>query len=99
MKITVFKRARHQIERAATWWIENRPLAPTLFVDELARAERLLLQYPEAGAIYARHRNGIIRRVLLGDTRQHLYYRYAPGSRELFIVSVWSAQRREGPRL
>jgi plasmid stabilization system protein ParE len=99
MKIIVFKRARRQLERAATWWSENRPLAPTLFVDELARAERLLLQYPEAGAIYSSHRNGIIRRVLLGDTRHHLYYRYWAGSKELFILSVWSALRREGPKL
>lgn len=99
IKITISKRARRQIERAATWWLENRPAAPSLFVDELVRAERLLLQHPEAGVSYATYRNGIVRRLLLGDTWQHLYYRYSSGRKEVVVISVWGAPRRTGPKL
>ncbi len=99
MKIIISKRARRHVERAASWWLENRPAAPSLFVDELVRAQQLLMQYPEVGVVYATHRTGIVRRVLLGDTRQHLYYRYSAERKELLVLAVWGAPRRDGPKL
>ncbi len=62
-------------------------------------AERLLRGHPEAGIAYATHRAGIVRRILLGDTKYHLYYRYRADHDELLVLSVWSAVRERGPKL
>jgi len=36
MKVRGTKRAQVQIDRAAQWWDENRPLAPEAFDEEIA---------------------------------------------------------------
>lgn len=70
-----------------------------MFLDELAAAERLLRGHPEAGIAYAAHRAGTVRRILLGDTKYHLYYRYRANHDELLVLSVWGAAREHGPKL
>lgn len=99
MKFEISKRARRQIEKISRWWTENRPAAPTMFLDELADAERLLRSNPEAGIVYARHRTGDVRRVLLSGSAQHLYYRYRGDRDELVVLTVWGAPRERGPKL
>lgn len=99
MKFVVSKRARRQIEKIQSWWIENRSDAPALFLDELAEAERSLRSTPTLGAIYTAHRSGVIRRVLLTRTHHHLYYRYLPQEEELTVLAVWGAPRERGPKL
>jgi hypothetical protein len=42
VKLEVSKRPRRNIEKIQAWWLEMRPAAPTLFLEELAEAERLL---------------------------------------------------------
>ena len=68
MRFEISKRARRQIEKISRWWIDNRRAAPSMFLDELAEAERILRQNPEAGLAYATHRTGVVRRLLLAGT-------------------------------
>ena len=35
MKLRIGKRAQQQVDRIEAWWVEHRPEAPTLFIDEL----------------------------------------------------------------
>lgn len=99
MKFEVSKRARRQIERIQAWWIANRQDAPTLFLDELAEAERQLRAKPTLGVIYSAHKSGEVLRILLTRTSNHLYYRYRADRDELTVLAVWGAPRERGPKL
>ena len=99
MKIEISKRARRHIEKIHAWWVENRPAAPSLFLDELADAERGLRARPESGSVYATHKTGAVRRILLARTSHHLYFRYRPERDELIVLAVWGAPRERGPKL
>jgi plasmid stabilization system protein ParE len=74
MKLQISRRALRQIDRIHAWWTDNRSEARSLFLDELDAAVRLLRDHPEAGLVYAAHRSGFIRRVLLSRVDFHLYY-------------------------
>ena len=99
MNFLISKRARRQIEKIQAWWFENRPAARALFLDELAQAEYLLRGNPTLGLVYAAHKSGVVRRVLLTRTRHHLYYRYRLDREELMVLAVWGAPRERGPKL
>jgi plasmid stabilization system protein ParE len=98
VKFEISRRARRQIDTIQQWWTSNRPAARSVFLDELDGAERLLRANPEAGKFYASARNGVVRRVLLEQTENHLYYRYRPDRDELVVLMVWGAPRARGPR-
>ena len=99
MKFEISRRARRQIDKIHAWWTGNRPASRSLFLDELDSAERLLRDNPEAGKFYATTRNGVVRRVLLAQTENHIYYRYRADRDELVVLMVWGAPRARGPRL
>jgi plasmid stabilization system protein ParE len=99
VKFEISRRARRQIDKIQAWWTDNRPAAHSMFLDELDRAERLLRGNPEAGKVYAAHRTGVVRRVLLAQTEHHLYYRYRADRDELIVLMLWGATRARGPRL
>lgn len=99
MKFIISKRARRHIEKIQAWWVENRTSAPTLFLDELAGAERRLHTNPTLGSVYTAHKSGVVRKVLLTRTNHHLYYRYLPERDELTVLAVWGAPRERGPKL
>lgn len=99
MKFIISKRARRHIEKIQAWWVENRTLAPALFLDELAGAAHRLRTKPTLGLVYTAHKSGVVRRVLLTRTSHHLYYRYLPERDELTVLAVWGAPRERGPKL
>ena len=99
MKLIVSRRAARNIEKIQAWWVEHRPAAPTAFTDELAAAEALLRTEPDAGLVYAVHRSGTVRRVVLVKTRHHLYYRHRPDREEIVVLAVWGSPRERGPKL
>jgi plasmid stabilization system protein ParE len=68
VKVEISKRARRQIERIQSWWIERRPSARALFLEQLAAAEQQLRRTPELGSIYTEGKTGVVRRVLLPKT-------------------------------
>jgi plasmid stabilization system protein ParE len=87
-------RARRQAAAVQTWWVTHRELAPTMFRDELARVIALLQDTPELG-IRVRERE--IRRILLPDTEQFLFYRVRPRAKRIEVVALWGAAREFGP--
>ncbi|MEI7892430.1 MAG: type II toxin-antitoxin system RelE/ParE family toxin [Myxococcales bacterium] len=99
MKVHVSKRARRQIEKIHTWWVEHRPAARALFLDELAAADRLLRVTPELGLVYCEQKTGTVRRLLLPKTHHHLYYRYRADLEEVTILCVWGAPKGHTPAL
>ena len=99
MKLLVSRRAYRQIETAQAWWVENRPTARALLLDELANVEHLLRENPTFGAVYSSHKSGVVRRVFLSGTQKHVYYRYLVDRDELTVLAVWGARRGRGPRL
>jgi plasmid stabilization system protein ParE len=89
-------RARRQAAAAQRWWVANRESAPTMLRDELARVIGLLRDNPELGI---RIKGRQIRRVLLPDTEQLVYYRVRPRSQRVEIIALWGAARAFGPPL
>jgi plasmid stabilization system protein ParE len=89
-------RARRQAVTAQLWWVENRTSAPMMLRDELARVISLLARHPELGI---RIRGNEIRRLLLPDTGQFIYYRVRHRARRIEILALWGAARRFGPPL
>jgi hypothetical protein len=84
--LTLSPRAIREAERCARWWREHRPAARQLFEEELRRA----LEQIRSAREY--------RRVLMTETRYHVYYRVS-GPDEVRVFAVWSAVRGRGPRL
>jgi plasmid stabilization system protein ParE len=99
MRFEISRRARRQIDRIHAWWTDNRPAARSMFLDELDQVERLLRANPEAGITCAKHRSGVVRRVLLTRTEYHLYYQFRAERNEIVVLSVWGATRGRGPKL
>jgi plasmid stabilization system protein ParE len=99
VKLEISKRARRQIDNIQAWWITHRRDARSLFLEELAAAERQLRTTPELGSIYIEHKTGVVRRVLLPRTHHHLYYRYRADRDVLTVLCVWGGPKERGPRL
>lgn len=97
MRIRFSPQALAQAEAAQGWWKRNRRLAPHLFEDELERGLKLLHVAPLAGPPYQHRRREGVRRLLLQETRYHLYYEI--GIEGLVVLAVWSAVRGRPPRL
>jgi plasmid stabilization system protein ParE len=99
VKIEIGKRARRQVERASSWWQENRPSAPSLFEDELGRALRQILSMPRSGTPYPTAARPELRRILLPKTEYHVYFAVEREETVLVIHSVWGARRGRGPKV
>jgi plasmid stabilization system protein ParE len=89
-------RARRQAAATQSWWVTNRASALTMLRDELARVIGLLQQNPELGI---RIKGREIRRLLLPDTEQFVYYRVRPRAKRIEIIALWGATREFGPPL
>ena len=89
-------RARRQAAAAQRWWVTNRESASTMLRDELARVIDLLEDNPELGI---RIKGRQIRRILLPDTEQFVYYRVRPRSQRVEVIALWGAARALGPPL
>lgn len=97
MKVRVTKRAQAQIDRAAVWWDENRPLAPEAFDEELAEAFSLLGLEPGIGAPVSNTRAQGVRRLHLARIYYFLYYRTRGG--EVQVLAIWHTSRGSEPSL
>ena len=71
MKLEISKRARRQVERILSWWVERPPNARGLFLEELPPAEQQLRAAPELDSIYSQGKVGLVRRVLLPKIHHH----------------------------
>lgn len=91
------RRATREIEEVDEWWRTNRPSAPGLFLTELERMLSALALMPTLGAPAKRERARDVRRLLLRQTRYHVYFRVRTETLE--VLAVWHAVRGTGPGL
>ena len=97
MKVRVTKQAQVQIDRAALWWDQNRPLAPEALDEELAEAVSLLSTEPGIGAPVLNVRAEGVRRLHLARVHYYLYYRVRRGQVE--VLALWHTSRGTAPRV
>jgi plasmid stabilization system protein ParE len=90
--VVVTRRAAAQLERAASWWQENRKAAPDAVADDFEDALRLLAMQPELGARSASPRYPDLRRLFLSRIRYHVYYQVLPD--KVVILAFWHASRQ-----
>jgi plasmid stabilization system protein ParE len=95
VRIRVTRRADAHIEQAATWWQENRPLAPAALHEELAEAFALLASQPVIGAPALNARTKGVRRVHLARVRYYLYYRVR--GEQIDVLALWHTSRGNPP--
>jgi plasmid stabilization system protein ParE len=97
VNVRITKRAQAQIDRAAHWWDENRPLAPEAFDEELSKAFSLLSLQPAIGARVLNARARGVRRLHLARIHYYLYYRERKG--EVEVLTIWHTSRGQEPSL
>lgn len=91
MKVRVTKRAQAQVDRAATWWDENRPLAPEAFDEDISEAFSILGLEPGIGVPVTNTRTPGVRRLHLARICYFLYYRVRGG--EVEVLCIWHTSR------
>jgi plasmid stabilization system protein ParE len=89
--------ADRQIREIDSWWRENRPAAPNLFLTELTDAFWIIGEAPLIGRLYRQSPVPHARRLLLKRTRYHVYS--VPRAEEVRVLAIWHAQRGVGPPL
>lgn len=97
MNVRFTPRALAEAKRKKTWWQEHRSASSGLFDEEVAAAIEQIRGMPSIGTIYPAAFEVPVRRVLLPETQNHLYYVVHQG--EVVVLSVWGAPRARGPRL
>ena len=74
MKLIFSPEADEDAEAIDTWWRGNRQDAPGLFAEELSSVCGEILRKPLILKPYRERRGMVIRRWLLEQTQQHVYY-------------------------
>jgi plasmid stabilization system protein ParE len=96
-RLRVLGPAQRQAKQAAAWWRSNRPSAKDLFRRELAIVFDLLVSSPEMGSHYDDADVPGLRRVLLTETRYHVYYIYHADLNQVLVLAIWSVLRGHAP--
>ena len=84
-----------QIDAADSWWIENRPANPHLFLAELQTALKQIQRFPTIFADLKDNRVPGLRRLLMSRTRYYVYWTVSNDAIE--ILAVWHTSRGNGP--
>lgn len=86
-----------QIREIDSWWRKNRPSAPDLFLHELNESFEFIAGAPRMGRLYRQSPVGQTRRLLLRESRYHIYY--VATADEVSVLALWHANRGVGPPL
>ena len=100
IQIKVAGDAQAQIEEAAAWWSQNRPLAPGAVRQDLDRILGLLAAEPGIGARAKRAKRAKlqgVRRVTLSRIRYYVYYRVSGDTLE--VLAFWHTSHGRPPQL
>ena len=89
--------AESHISAIDSWWRAHRTSAPELFLAELGEALDVLEEMPFAGAPYSPSPIIGVRRLLLAESRHHIYYVIVGDA--VIVLAVWHANRGSGPAL
>lgn len=98
-KILITATAKSQMRRAVNWWAEERPDAPSLFIEEFEAALRQLKMVPLAGTRYLPVHSYDLRRILLRRSLYHIYYTVHPADLRVVVRAVWHSARGRKPGL
>jgi plasmid stabilization system protein ParE len=97
LRVRFTPQAEAKAARAIRWWERNRPSSPTLLADELDGCLALLTTAPDLGRPYRHRRVAGLRRVLLVETRHHVYYVHDDQADQVVVLAIWSAVRGRVP--
>jgi len=96
LPIKVTRRAEAEIERAASWWVANRPAAPEALREDVGRAFDLISRQPGIGSVAMNKRLQGVRRIYLSRVRYYLYYRVTTSPQQVEVLALWHASRGKG---
>ena len=96
-RIEIGEVARWQARKLSVWWRKNHTAAPTAVQDELTRAFRLILNYPQIGPAAIDVDLPDVRRIHLSRIRHYLYYRVVEDDGIIEVLAIWSDSRGAGP--
>jgi plasmid stabilization system protein ParE len=99
VKLRVGKRAQQQAKKIEAWWVEHRPAAPTLFLDELEGTFGYITEVRDAGVRWPTPRRPTLRRILLPRTQNHVYFLIDEPTAMVHVLAVWGAPRGTTPKL
>src|SRR2546422_7699982 len=97
LPIKVTPRADRQIQKAASWWLANRPKAREAFKEELRRGFDLISQQPGVGSRATNLKLEGVLRIHLSRIRYFLYYRVRTSRVE--VLALWHSRRLKGPAM
>jgi plasmid stabilization system protein ParE len=97
LKLRITARAADEIERADSWWRENRLAAPDAIREDLERTLKLLMLQPGIGQRIINTRLAGARRIHIDRVHHHVYYRVQGA--ELVVLRFWPSQRLKQPRV
>jgi plasmid stabilization system protein ParE len=66
-------------------------------VTELEAALRILSEQPESAPVFTMRGSRVVRRVILGQSRAHVYYVVA--AERVMVLRIWGAVRGRPPAL
>lgn len=97
--VSLVEEAEEQVQHLSAWWRANRPLAPGLFLEELAGAIDLLASAPDIGQRFHRSPVAGTRRLPLLRSKQFVYYVHDRAREVVYVIAVWGMARGAGPPL
>jgi hypothetical protein len=100
VKTRLAEPAKLQARKMHRWWRKNRLKSPKLFALELREVRRRIAEKPDLGQIFAVRRGGVIvRRILMEQTRTHVFYEILESQSTIMIVTLWGAVKGTDPDL
>ena len=81
------------------WWVEHRPAAPTLFLDELEETFRHICNVKSAGVRWPTQRRPNMRRILMPRTNNHVYFVIDEANTTVHVHAIWGAPKGRTPKL
>ena len=99
MKLRIAEPAKRQIARLQKWWVANRPVVRTLFMDELDETLQLIRETPGVGSPWPTRRRPTLRRIQMSRTHNHIYFRVDEKMKTVFVLAVWGGPRGTTPKL
>jgi plasmid stabilization system protein ParE len=98
VKLRIGKRAQRQIDKLEQWWREHLGSSKR-FVDELGATFELIAAIPGTGVHWPTARRPALRRILMPETQNHVYFNVDEDKQMVFVLSVWGTQRGRTPKL
>ena len=87
--------AFRQIDAADSWWKENRPASPDLFMSELRVGLGQIRRFPTVFADLGDPRMPGLRRLLMRKSRYYIYW--TTQAEVVEILAVWHTSRGQSP--